>query len=250
MEEKKSEGLHIKANLIAGVLTIIPILVVWIVLSFVFQLLFRVGAPVERALIEWVANVAPTAEPVLTHPLLEWLVAIVVALVLIYTIGAFASHVVGNRLIETFERWIARVPGVQLVYSASKKLIAALQPPPGSGNARIVLFDFPYKGVKVIGLVMKTFKDAKSGEDVAIIYIPTAPNPTSGYLEIVPVKELISTNMTMDEAMTMIISGGAIAPDSLTIADVPQSPPPAPPRTGAEASTPTVSAGVAPVAPE
>jgi uncharacterized membrane protein len=213
----KHDGLRLKANLIAGVLTIIPILVVWIVLSFVFEVLFRVGEPMERALVEAITRIAPSAEPILTNSLFEWFVAIIVALLLIYSIGAFASHVVGDRLIAMFERLIDRIPGVQTVYSASKKLIGVLQQKPGGGAARIVLFDFPYKGVKVIGLVMRTITDAKTGENIAIVYVPTTPNPTSGYLEMVPVKDLVSTDMTMEDAMTMIISGGAITPENFSL---------------------------------
>lgn len=252
MDEEKHEGLHIKGNLIAGVITIIPILVVWLVVTFVFDVLFRVGAPLERALLDLVSDVAPSAEPLLNNSAFEWFVAITVALLVIYSIGAFATNVVGDRLIAGFERFIERIPGVQLVYSASKKLIAALQPPPGSKTARIVLFDFPYKGVKVIGLVMKTFKDSQTGEETAVIYVPTAPNPTSGYLEIVPVKSLVSTDMTMDEAMTMIISGGAITPDRLSLADAfqnPASPAPGQIPSGSEPAD-ALSAGIAPVAPE
>lgn len=217
MSKKKHHGFHLKANLIAGVLTIIPILVVWVVLTFVFEVLFRVGAPMERALVDAVTRVAPSAEPILTNQLFEWFVAIIVALLLIYAIGAAASHVVGDRLIALFERLIDRIPGVQTVYSASKKLIGVLQQKPGGGAARIVLFDFPYPGVKVIGLVMRTFTDANTGEEIAIVYVPTTPNPTSGYLEMVPVKNLVPTDMTMEDAMTMIVSGGAITPDNFSI---------------------------------
>ena len=217
MSKKKHDGLHLKANLIAGVLTIIPILVVWLVLSFVFEVLFRVGAPMERALIDAVTRVAPSAQQILTNPLFEWFVAITVALLAIYAIGAAASHVVGDRLIAFFESLIDRIPGVQTVYSASKKLIGVLQQKPGGGAARIVLFDFPYPGVKVIGLVMRTFTDSNTGEEIAIVYVPTTPNPTSGYLEMVPVKKLVPTDMTMEDAMTMIVSGGAITPDNFSI---------------------------------
>ena len=217
MSKKKQDGLRLRANLIAGVLTIIPILVVWIVLSFVFEVLFRVGAPMERALVDAVTRIAPSAEPILTNQLFEWFVAVVVALLLIYAIGAFASHVVGDRLIAMFERLIDRIPGVQTVYSASKKLIGVLQQKPGGGAARIVLFDFPYKGVKVLGLVMRTMRDANTGEDIAFVYVPTTPNPTSGYLEMVPVKDLVATDMSMEEAMTLIISGGAITPDNFSL---------------------------------
>jgi uncharacterized membrane protein len=217
LSDGKQRGLHIKGNLIAGVLTLIPTLVVWFVLEFLLSLLFRFGAPLERALVDTISRVAPGAEPILTNSVFEWCVAIIVALCVIYAIGAAASHVVGDRLLALFEGFIARIPLVQTIYSASKKLIAALQPQPGSSTARIVLIDFPYPGMKVVGLVMKTMKDANTGEDIAVVYVPTAPNPTSGYLEIVPVKDLVATDMTMDQAMTMVVSGGAITPDSFSM---------------------------------
>lgn len=242
MSKKKHDGLHLKANLIAGVLTIIPILVVWVVLSFVFEVLFRVGAPMERALMDAVRRVAPSAEPILTNQLFEWFVAVIAALLLIYAIGAAASHVVGDRLIALFERLIDRIPGVQTVYSASKKLIAVLRQKPGGGAARIVLFDFPYPGVKVIGLVMRTITDSNTGEEIAIVYVPTTPNPTSGYLELVPVKNLVSTDMTMEEAMTMIVSGGAITPDNFSITSSGEKP--------TEIKNPGSPSATAPMAPE
>ncbi len=234
MSDKKPGRLHIRGHLIAGVLTLIPILVVWFVLEFLLALLFRFGAPLERALVDTISRVAPAAAPILTNSVFEWCVAVIVALLLIYAIGAAASHVVGTRLLALFERLIARIPLVQTIYSASKKLIAALQPQPGSGNARIVLIDFPYPGMKVVGLVMKTLKDANTGEELAVVYVPTAPNPTSGYLEVVPLKDLVSTDLTMDQAMTMVVSGGAITPDNFSMTDrgAPLSSPdsPAPPQ--------------------
>jgi uncharacterized membrane protein len=222
--EKKHGGIHLRGNLIAGVLTIIPILVVFVVLAFVLEVLFRVGTPLERALTDAITRALPAAEPILTNPLFEWFVAIVVALLLIYTIGATASHVLGNRLLLIFERLIDQIPIVQTVYSASKKLLGLLQHPPASGAARVVLFDFPYPGVKVIGVVMRTFTDSNTGEEIAIVYVPTTPNPTSGYLEMAPVKNLVQTNMTMEDAITMIVSGGAITPDDFSLSPGPNGP--------------------------
>jgi len=69
--------------------------------------------------------------------------------------------------------------------------------------------------MKTVGLVTRTFSDAVTGRELAAVYVPTTPNPTSGYLEIVPVDKLTSTDWDLDEAMTFIISGGAIAPDQI-----------------------------------
>jgi uncharacterized membrane protein len=215
----------IRANLIAGVLTIIPLLVVWLVLEFVFALLFQFGSPLARGLTQFVAQGLPGAMPLLANEAFEWLVAVVVAILLLYTIGAIASRMVGKRLIAGIEGLIARIPVIEAVYSASKKLIGMLQKSP-DGSARVVFIDFPQPGMKAIGLVMRVFPDSVTGEELAAVYVPTTPNPTSGYLEIVPMRVLTPTAMTMDQAMTMIVSGGAVTPEKLSIAPVPRPPGP------------------------
>ena len=139
-----------------------------------------------------------------------------VALLALYSIGAIASRVIGVRLIGYFEGLIERIPFVQTIYSATKKLVTVLQQKP-DGTARVVLIEFPHAGMRAIGLVMRVMKDSVTGEDLAAVYVPTTPNPTSGYLEIVAVKDMVPTDMTMDQAMTMIISGGAISPSSMTM---------------------------------
>src|SRR4051812_19185901 len=163
----------------------------------------------------------PQAAPLLNNELFQWFVAIIMALLLLYTIGATASRMLGKRLIAGVEGLIARIPVVETVYSASKKLIGILQQKP-DGAARVVLVEFPHPGMKAIGLVMRVFTDAVTGDELAAVYVPTTPNPTSGYLEILPVRSLVPTAMTMNQAMTMIVSGGAVPPENFTIAPVPR----------------------------
>jgi uncharacterized membrane protein len=86
--------------------------------------------------------------------------------------------------------------------------------------ARIVLIDYPHPGMKTIGLVTRVFSDSKTGEELATVYVPTAFNPTAGFMQIVPMSSLLPTSMTMDQAMTMIVSGGAMGPEELSIAKV------------------------------
>src|SRR5262249_45022630 len=163
----------------------------------------------------------PSAARLLDDPTFHWLVAVAVALVVLYAIGAITSRMVGKKLIAFVEGLIARIPVIETVYSASKKLVNILQQQP-DGSARVVLIDFPQPGMKAIGLVMRVFTDAVTGEELAAVYVPTTPNPTSGYLEIMPVARLVPTSMSMDQAMTMIVSGGAVAPDNFTISPRPR----------------------------
>jgi len=207
----------IRAKLIAGVLTVIPLLVVWIVLEFVFSILFAVGSPVAAGLIMFVTDHYPTANPIPTNPAFQWFVAITCALLLLYTIGSVASRVIGKKVISLMETLIGRIPFVQTIYSASKKLIVMLQQRPDEA-ARVVLIDYPHPGMKTIGLVTRIFSDSKTGEEPAAVYVPTAFNPTAGFMQIVPMSSLLPTSMTMDQAMTMIVSAGAIGPDQLSIA--------------------------------
>jgi uncharacterized membrane protein len=225
LSEHKLTTRTIRAKLIAGVLTVIPLLVVWIVLDFVFAILFAVGSPVATGFTRFITDHFPTAAPVLNNSVFQWVVAITCALLLLYTIGSIASRMIGKKVIELMETLIARIPFVQTVYSASKKLIVMLQQRPGDA-ARIVLIDYPHPGMKTIGLVTRIFNDAKTGEELAAVYVPTAFNPTAGFMQIVPMSSLLPTSMTMDQAMTMLVSGGAMGPEELSIAPKERAPAP------------------------
>ena len=216
---------NFQTNLLVGLLTITPLVVVWLVFDFFLGVLAQAGRPLAAALADFVVQRAPGAAPWLANPAIRWLIAVAVALLLLYAIGAIASRVVGEKLIELFERLLNRIPLVDTIYSATKKLVDVLRQKP-ENNQRVVLVDFPREGLKTLAFVMRTFPDANTGEELAAIYVPTALNPTSGFLEILPVSKLTPTDIPADQAMTMVISGGAIAPANLTMSSV------KPPATG------------------
>lgn len=205
---------HIRANLMAGVLTAIPAVIVWVVLSFIFQFLGAVGKPLTDYIITRLPP-GSTAAEWLAHPVVAVAADIVVALVLLYILGAVASRTVGHQLIVAFESLIERIPFVQGIYGASKQLVGALKKKP-DGPARVVLVDFPVPGTKAVALVMRAYRDKTTGEEMVAAFVPTSPNPTSGYLLMVPAKSVVTTTMTVDQAMTMIVSGGTVAPPEFT----------------------------------
>jgi uncharacterized membrane protein len=207
---------NFQGYLIAGLLTITPLIVVWLVFDYFLNTLSYFGHPLAVGLTDFIDQHIPAATPWLANEAVRFLIAVVVAMLALYTIGAVASRVAGQRFIGLFERVIARIPLVETIYSAVKKLIDVMQQKPG-GAQRVVLLDFPREGLKAIGFVMRTFSDLRTGEQLAAVYVPTAPNPTSGYLQIVPVAHLIPTDMASDQAMTMILSGGAMTPDRISV---------------------------------
>jgi uncharacterized membrane protein len=208
---------NFRSNLIAGLLTVTPLIVVWLVFDFFLTTLSNWGHPLAVELTVFLDSRFPALQPFLDNDAVRYAIGIIVALLALYSIGAIASRVIGQQLILLLESLIARVPGVQLVYSAAKKLVDVLRQKPGKQSQRVVLLDFPSDGLKALGFVMRTFPDAKTGENLAAVYVPTAPNPTSGYLQIVPLARLIQTDIQGDQAMTMILSGGAVTPDHISL---------------------------------
>jgi len=214
---KNPFSFNLQTYLIAGLLTITPMIAVWLVFEFLLGVLFQAGHPMAAALADFIDDRVPALTPVLADYRVHWIIAVFVALLVLYAIGAVASRVIGIRLLGLFERIIARIPLVEAIYSATKKLVGVLQQKP-EGVSRVVLVEFPHPGLRAVGLVMKIFRDAITGEELAAVFVPTAPNPTSGYLQIAPTSRLTATDMTMDQAMTMILSGGAVAPERISIA--------------------------------
>ena len=206
--------LRLKRYLITGLLTLLPLWVTWLVFKFIFGVLTNAGAPLASGFVALLNLWAPQAAAKLNESWMTNIMALVLTLVVLYIIGFFANWVIGQRLLHAFDTLLQRIPLVQTIYGGTKKLTTVLQNKP-SGLQRVVLVDFPRRGMKVVGFVTRTMIEDGTGREMAAVYIPTTPNPTGGYLEVVPIDELTPTDWTMDQAMAFIISGGAVAPDTL-----------------------------------
>ena len=205
--------LYIQRYLLTGLLTFIPIWLTWAVFKFIFSLLSQVNMPWVAALFSALGEASPETIGRLNQGWLVSVSAFVVTVVALYVTGWAASHVFGKRLIAIFEGLIQRIPLAHTIYGGTKKLMSLMQKKP-AGTQRVVLIDFPSPELKSVGFVTRVFKDA-AGRDFAAVYVPTTPNPTGGYLEIVPIERLVSTDWTVDQAMAFILSAGAAAPDIL-----------------------------------
>jgi len=206
--------LRLKRYLITGLLTFIPLWVTWTVFKLVLSMLAGIGAPLVNALLGALALVAPRAAAALNSEWLTFVIALLITLGALYLLGWVANRVIGERFINGFDALLARIPVVQTIYGGTKKLMAVLQNKP-SGVQRVVLVEFPRRGMRVVGFVTRVMIEDGTGREMAAVFIPTTPNPTGGYLEVVPLDELTPTDWTMDQAMAFIISGGAVSPDTL-----------------------------------
>jgi uncharacterized membrane protein len=206
--------MHFGRYLIAGVLTVMPLWVTIVVFDFVFGLLSQFGIPWVRLLATTLQPQLPLLAEWLTKPWLDEILAVAITVGALYVLGWAATRVLGRQIVGAIERLIERIPMLKFVYGAVKKIIAIVQEKP-QGLQRVVLIDFPHTEMKCVGIVTRMFEDYATGERLASVFVPTAPNPTSGYLEIVPISRLISTDWTFDQAMNFCLTMGAVAPEKV-----------------------------------
>ena len=195
----KPVGRHIRTTLIAGLLIIIPVVVTFILLRFVFDFL---DAQLQQLL----------------DPFIPFYpgMGIIALVILIYLAGFVTTHVLSRRMINLGYSLIDRVPVVNSVYRAARQATEVISNVGSNGKFSSVVFvDFPGYGLKSIGLVTATLKD-QDGKPLLAVYMPTSPFPTSGFLLIIPEDRVTPTDLPVDEAMKLIVSAGIIAPDKIT----------------------------------
>ena len=207
--------LKVQQNILTGALTLIPIWVTYWAFKIIFGWLSDFSAPWVEVISAQLLAEYPNISFWVLEPTLQSIIAIVVTLIGLYILGWTTSHVIGARLIGALDRVMQRIPVAKKIYGATRTLITVLQKDP-KGGSKVVFLDFPAAPLKAVGMVTTTFMSPE-GEELSAVFVPTAPNPTSGYLEIVPTKNLTPTGWTFDEAMTFVVSGGAVAPASTVL---------------------------------
>jgi uncharacterized membrane protein len=207
-------GRRLQRLFFTGLLTLLPIWLTWVVVKFVFVLLSDISRPWVGPISHAIAASFPDALGWFSAEFVQASIALLATLVLILSVGWLARRVFGQRMLAWVESLVLRIPLAGIIYSSARKLLDILQTKPGS-TQRVVLVDFPHREMKAIGFVTRVVHEHGTGRELAAVYVPTTPNPTSGYLEIVPVEKLTPTDWTVDQAMSFIISGGAVAPDTI-----------------------------------
>ena len=139
----------------------------------------------------------------------------IVTVILIFICGLITASYVGNRIVQSGEDLLYRIPFVRNIYQAIKRFSDTMVMDRRSSFKRVVLVEFPRKGLYTIGFVTGKpdleFKK-EPGDNYTSVFLPTTPNPTSGYLIIVPEDELVEVHMSVEEALTYIISVGIVTP--------------------------------------
>ena len=199
-----------RRRILLGVFTLIPLWLTFLLLSIILQFISDMAAP----LINWLTsgiNASDMAYRFSRAPAFQTALSLFVMVTILYLTGWLASRWLGRKIMVLVDDIMQRIPIARSIYKTIKRLAEAIQTT-SNDFERVVLIEFPSRDMKTVGLVTRTFKDTNTGRELAAVYVPTTPNPTSGYLEIVPVEYLTPTDWKMEEAMSFIISGGADVP--------------------------------------
>jgi len=142
---------------------------------------------------------------------------IVTLLILIFSVGLFAANFMGRQIVRIWEDWLNRLPLVRGIYSTLKSMMDILSFSDRGSYHRVVLIQFPKNGHYCFAFVtgMTKSETAALGQEPLIhVYVPTSPNPTSGYFLLVPEREVTSVDISVEEAMKLIVSGGLYVPST------------------------------------
>ncbi len=196
--------------LLAGLVVLTPVAITVFILYHLFRLLDSLFEPL-------VVRAFGTHLPG---------VGFILTLLVVLILGWLSTNVLGRRLILLVERLIARLPIGRSVYSASKNVLEILSERQTEAFKRVVLVEYPRKGLFAIAFV--TSRACWSGvhpeiADARLLFLPTTPNPTGGYLLIAPLTQIIDLPITVEEGIRLVISGGILLPKSVDLGAEPVS---------------------------
>ena len=217
-----SKSAHPTRNrLISGLLLCIP----FVATIFIIKWLMDVAASLLRPVVVAGAQASPFVQNVPDGyvNVCTYVLSLVLLIFVIYAVGAIATFVVGRKLIGVGEAIMLRIPLARLIYSAAKQVMGAMSSSGQGAFRSVVIIEYPRAGLKTLAFFTGTVTD-QAGKTYAKVFIPTPPNPASGFLGLVPMEEIEHTDMTLEEGIKMIMSGGVVSPSVMRM-EAGQSPP-------------------------
>lgn len=196
----------LRARFVAGMLIALPMVATFAILDFFI-----------RMIDSWVVPILPAGLRPETY--LDYAVpgfGLIILLIFLTLLGAIATNFLGKYVVDTTDRVMARVPFVRSIYSVFKQIRDVFQTNASGQFREVVMIEYPKEGSWCIAFVTAKVKgelEAKLGKDYYGVFVPTTPNPTSGFLIYLPESRMIRLDMTLEEGAKAIISNGLVLPD-------------------------------------
>ena len=197
--------------LITGLISIIPIIITYWIVQYVFLLVSIPGKKIINPLIHyfgisdkyWILY-------------MDYIFGFILTIFIINLLGLIVSNVIGKKIYNFFEKILNKIPFINTVYSSIKQIISTFSSSNKDNFKKVVLVEYPKKDLWTLAMVTGESKNNKN-ELFYNIFVPTTPNPTSGYLLFVKKENTVDTKLTIEEALKIIISGGLVSPESLDV---------------------------------
>ena len=205
MEEKnqKQRGAllrHLRNTFLAGILAAIPIVATYFVLKFLFDALNGIFEPIIKFIF---GRSVPGA-------------GLIVLIIVVYLLGLIATNVFGKSLIRWFDNGMSRTPVVKYIYTATRQVVNSFRQLQGVPFKKVVIVEFPKVNMYSLAFVTGKPVDFR-GEKKIPLFIPHTPNPMTGFLVLLSADQIIDTDMTIENAMKMVLSGGLLSPETIEI---------------------------------
>ena len=188
---------HFKGRFITGLFVVVPLGITIFILKFLFNFADGIlGSYLDSLLSAFLDN--PYHIPGL---------GMLTGAIVIYVSGVLATNVIGTRIIRWWDKLLSRIPVVKSIYGSSKQLTQVFKEGKSSYR-RAVFVEWPRPGVRAVGFV--TAEVVREGEKLVVVYVPTMPNPTSGFALFFKEAEVHDCGMSVEDAVKFVVSGGAV----------------------------------------
>ena len=201
---RRSFARRLRNHLIAGLLIWIPVMVTVWVIRFLSRIL-------DQSLV----LLPPPWRPEALVGQYVPGVGIILSFILLVVTGIVVRNLFGGRIVAGFEDLVRRIPVIGSVYGGAKTFSETVLTDKGKSFKQVVMVEFPRKGIFSIGFITAEELEevqAKTEQDVVCVFVPTTPNPTTGFIVLVPREEVVRLDMTVDDAFKMLLTLGVVVP--------------------------------------
>ena len=205
---------RIRNVFITGLLITLPIALTYFILQFLFKNLDTLSPVFTKVLIDLGA---PIPEGYRIPAL-----GLVITLLIVLAVGWFTTNFFGKRLILLGENIVGKIPFVRRIYKGSKQVVQSIAHADTRAFRKVVLIEFPRRGMLAIGFVTGEARgevQKNTCDDVLNVFVPTMPNPTSGFLVFAPPEELTEIDMSIEDGVKYVVSGGIVTTERLKITE-------------------------------
>ena len=189
---------HLLRKILSGLLILIPFFIAYFVLVFIFRMILSIISPILH-----IGSYSGMPESIVT------ILSVIILVFIVYLFGVLATYSFGRKIVKVTEALLLKIPLLKTVFSASKTAISALSLNREASFHSVVFIEFPKDGYWSFGFVTGVTSD-KDGEEYFKIFMPTTPNPTTGFFMMIKQKDVIQTDISVEDAIQSLLTGGIL----------------------------------------